>query len=81
MPKEAARIWLKVTGVGVEQLQDITWDDGYREWLENPAKFNELWDSTIKKKDLPLYGWDANPWVWVTEFESKVNQNEKKTRL
>lgn len=26
-------------------------------------------DSTIKKSDLALYGWDADPWVWVIEFE------------
>lgn len=72
MPKEAARIWLKVTDVRVERLHDITWEDGYREGLENPAKFNELWNSTIKKKDITLYGWDANPWVWVIEFERTV---------
>lgn len=72
MPKEAARIWLQVTDVRVERLRDITWEDGYREGLENPAKFSELWDSTVKKKDLPLYGWDASPWVWVIEFERTV---------
>lgn len=31
--------------------------------------FSELWDSTIKKPDLDRYGWDANPWTWVIEFE------------
>lgn len=31
--------------------------------------FSDLWNSTIKPADLPLYGWDANPWVWVIEFE------------
>ena len=42
---------------------------------ENPKKaaypkaFLELWNSTTKKADLPKYGWDANPWVWVVEFE------------
>ena len=28
-----------------------------------------LWNSTIKKSDIYRYGWDANPWVWVIEFE------------
>ena len=87
MPKEAARIWLKVTGVRAERLLDITledikkegiWDD-YKtyseEYLENlrkvayPKVFSKLWDSTIKKSDLDRYGWNANPWVWVIEFE------------
>lgn len=31
--------------------------------------FYKLWNSTIKKSDLDRYGWDANPWVWVIEFE------------
>ena len=31
--------------------------------------FLNLWDSTIKKSNLDRYGWDANPWVWVVEFE------------
>ena len=32
-------------------------------------QFAWLWESTIKKSDLDRYGWDANPWVWVIEFE------------
>ena len=31
--------------------------------------FMEIWNSTIKKADLNRYGWEANPWVWVIEFE------------
>lgn len=32
-------------------------------------RFSHLWDSTIKPADLDMYGWEANPWVWVIEFE------------
>lgn len=80
MPKEAARIWLKVTDVRVERLQDITSEQISREGVEveyphvlngeeKRYAFSTLWNSTIKKSDLDRYGWDANPWVWVIEFE------------
>lgn len=94
MPKEAARIWLKVTDVRVERLQSITEGGAIREgaegekchhtntgafgctdcmntgWIEPPqVEFMQIWNSTIKESDLNRYGWDANPWVWVIEFE------------
>lgn len=80
MPKKAARIWLKVTDVRVERLQEITIDDIRREGLSSVAvhsgdmeialeEWKILWNSTIKKADLDRYGWNANSWVWVIEFE------------
>lgn len=33
------------------------------------AEMKRLWDSTIKPVNVPQYGWEANPWVWVIEFE------------
>ena len=109
MPKEAARIWLKVKDVRVERLQDIAEEqalsEGVPDDLDYPIskvycprcrgegligtvgvslgymevdcpycdtaikRFKNLWNSTIKKSDLDRYGWDANPWVWVIEFE------------
>ncbi len=105
MPKEAARVFLRVTDVRVERLHDITirgfqaegvkrlpggckcaWQtetckdepcrnrDGFEElqWLK---PFLTMWDSTIKKADLPRYGWDADPWVWVIEFE-RISKEE-----
>ena len=80
MPKEAARIWLKVTDVRVERLQEITSEQICREGVEveyphvlngeeKRYAFSRLWNSTIKKSDLDCYGWNASPWVWVIEFE------------
>lgn len=78
MPKEAARIWLKATDVRVERLQEITETQAQAEGcnsglLTGPCtargQFENLWNSTIKKPDADKYGWSANPWVWVIEFE------------
>ncbi|WP_143314257.1 hypothetical protein [Clostridium sp. HBUAS56017] len=82
MPKSAARIFLKVTDVKVERLQDMTRTkaikEGFKddnalnnsgELLTSLGNFARLWGTTIKKDQLNLYGWDANPWVWVIEFE------------
>lgn len=82
MPKEAARIWLKVTNVRVERLQDMTDDDaeaeGCFDYTSTALGFPDVWDSTIKKSDLDRYGWDANPWVWVIEFERCKKPEEDK---
>ncbi len=82
MPKEAARIWLKVTDVRVERLQKITAEsaltEGADKYIHANGTLNEdqtitsfigIWNSTIKKSDLDRYGWDTNPWVWVIEFK------------
>ncbi len=82
MPKEAARVFLKVTNVRVERLQCMSWNDICNEGIISDSnvrdifsfrmlqnKFKNLWNSTIKKSDLYRYGWDANPWVWVIELE------------
>ena len=133
MPKEAARIFLRVTNVRAERVQDISEKDAlaegvaklfdylpaeeYREWRgrivaaqgmehdpgeqeEQPYSnylwhghfgkygmgnkqsdawehqassyesardsFSSLWERINAKRG---YGWDANPWVWVYEFE------------
>ncbi|MGN0686814.1 MAG: hypothetical protein ACI4KA_01755 [Oscillospiraceae bacterium] len=89
MPKEAARIFLQVTDVRVERLQEINADGIRNEGLTSmavhvgdmeiaQAEFALLWNSTIKKSDLDRYGWSANPWVWVVEFE-RLEVQEWKT--
>jgi hypothetical protein len=99
MPKEAARLFLKVTNVRVERIQEMELQEFKSEGalrkcnscphfsefcggsvdiainchLSSPKEaeleFKQLWDSTVKKPDIDRYGWEANPWVWVVEFE------------
>lgn len=80
MPKKAARIWIEVTDVRVERLQDIsdfasegipkgTHETAHMNFYDEMYDFKALWNSTIKKSDIARYGWNANPWVWVVEFE------------
>lgn len=76
MPREAARIFLRVTGVRVERLQDVKYFDclaegiPYRQMETDIVQdFATLWDSTIKPADRAAYGWGVNPWVWVISFE------------
>ncbi len=76
MPKEAARIFLRVKDVWAEPLKNIMYFDclaegiPYRQMEDDIIRdFAELWDSTIKPADRASYGWEANPWVLVIEFE------------
>jgi DNA-binding MarR family transcriptional regulator len=83
MPREAARIFLRVTDVRAERLQkvdikgarsegvtcDCLENEENRCNLGNIGHFKHLWNSTIKPADLDRYGWNANPYVWVISFE------------
>lgn len=84
MPRWASRILLEVTGVRVERLQDISEADaraeGARECdpvssrevlLAGPSQrgsfvlhYRDIWQQINGEGS-----WDANPWVWVVEFE------------
>ena len=74
MPKEACRLFLKVTNVRVERLQDITEMDAIFEgcmqyekdtdWMTALYGFELLW-----KKINGESSWKSNPWVWVIDFE------------
>lgn len=78
MPKSACRLWLKITDIRVERLQDITWQDcqaeGVKPKLVNPGSmfntisysqaFEELWCKINGDQS-----WNYNPFVWVLEFE------------
>ena len=102
MPKEAARIFIRVTDVRAERLQEAenlrlegiktseSCGDCYiacngcntknsPTGCDNEVEaFAELWDSTIKPSDICKYGWGANPYVWVIEFERCDKPEEHK---
>ena len=72
MPKDAARIFLRVTDVRAERLKYISREGAMAEGCNAAIpllEFERIWNSTIKPGELSVYGWDANPWVWVISFE------------
>jgi hypothetical protein len=75
MPKEAARIFLRVTNVRAERLHEITYEGARAEGIDVAGasyqphyrgQFKDLWDGLNAKRG---YDWESNPWVWVYEFE------------
>lgn len=73
LPKAAARIWLEITWVSVERLDDINLQDIEAEGL--PINWRDVcsspyeWLETLWKKIIGKESWDANPWVWVITFK------------
>lgn len=84
MPKEAARIFLRVDEVRAERLQFITDEDAMDEganpeppFIDSPyiRGFISVWEDTLPNDKILKYGWDANPWVWVIKF-SRIEKPE-----
>jgi hypothetical protein len=99
MPREACRLFLRITNVRVERLHDITQQDALSEGIHvgetinNPITGEKIqsyknyllgefkWMSPVLSFKTLWYkingaeSWNANPWVWVVEFE-QINREE-----
>jgi hypothetical protein len=83
MPKEACRLFLKITNVKVERLQDISEEDAYKEGCDKKLghKFNISCGESLEEVPHRFIfyklwqsingeqSWNDNPYVWVLEFE------------
>jgi len=76
MPREAARLFLQVKSVRVEQLRDITDENAKAEGVNvGVSGFEKLQNSAIDRFNSIFIkqskGRGPNTWVWVIEFELK----------
>ena len=86
MPKHAARIWLEITSVRVERLQQITDTDCWAEGAITEARPDQFSVHSVIATDGKAYlsprgafsslwestggDWAADPWVWVIDFKT-----------
>ncbi len=75
MPRWASRITLEITGIRVEQLQDISEADALAEGIDPKFPPDEQWANAARMRFADIWesingqgSWDTNPWVWVVEF-------------
>ncbi|KKM20526.1 hypothetical protein LCGC14_1644610 [marine sediment metagenome] len=85
MYKSLARLWLEITNIRVERVQDISKDygksiraEGVPMWQPNRSRRRSTCFQLVREKFIKIwdtlyakrgYGWEKNPWVFVISFK------------
>lgn len=78
MPKQAVRLFLRITDVHIERIQSISDIDMVRDFCRcteavtpqlKASLAEACWNESLNKKNLTQYAWSKNPYVFVYEFE------------
>lgn len=80
MPKEAARLFLRVMGLRVQRVQDITDEEARREGCADRADFHRVWNSCYAKPR-PVKGEDGEidhyeSWPWEDIRETRTHKGK-----
>jgi hypothetical protein len=73
MPREAARLFLRVAAVKVQRVQDIAEDEAKAEGFDSISAFRNYWDrESMRKRGAD---WYTNEWIFAYAFE-RISKDE-----
>ena len=75
MPREGARIFLRPTNIIHKRLRDITAEElAMCDYNVSPDNIRQefginIWNKQLSENEYPIYRWQANPWIYIIQFE------------
>lgn len=87
MPRWASRIQLLVTGIRIQRLREMSFNDWKVDFCPDRNQIELALQTFVGSENQqrmareswdknvgPAYKWDLNPWVWVVEFKKYTDQ-------